>query len=554
MRNKGVQVSLAMVLLLSLLLSACSEGKDKTADSSTGNSVNGTEPLKELTFPDAFPEVPKAVDPGSYDYDDMSKHYDIEVALVGNTNTPASEDPIADYLNKQLNISLKLTNMASGDLINKITVRFASAQPPDLTYIGDKDVAFSLYKQGQLVDALEVLPYMPQMMNYVTKDFKNWSTLDGHMVGIPRYSTFPPNWGLFIRQDWLKQFGMSMPTTEDELFAYAKAVVEKDPNKNNKADTYFMGTGANGQGFGMMDALRAMYGHTSWNVVDGTVNHPMLDGSTKRYLEFVKKLNDNKLLSPDWYTIGWEQFKSYTLNDQIGMVNYPGFNLLAEQYTAKKNDPETLDYWAPIQPLKSNDGKGGMNLPTGAPEGLYLISKEAAKDPGKLKRIAHFLDSVIYPNVNYWAPVQGGGPEIYPDLVKVEKHDNGTYTIIKDPKNTPIDNQPELKGAGDWQNLAYSLIWEVHQQSDLIPYNELGDKYNLDVMAMPRYKNYDMFLTLDGPTTNRLGEFIKKNEIAFVLGKRSFDEWDKYVDEWKRSGGDALIKQVAEQLKVSPPK
>jgi len=554
MRNKGLKVSLAMILLLSLLLSACSEGQNETADTSTGSSVNDTEPTKELTFPDAFPEVPKAVDPGSYDYDDMSKHYDIEVALVGNTNTPAAEDPIADYLNKQLNISLKLTNMASGDLVNKITVRFASAQAPDLTYIGDKDVAFSLYKQGQLVDALDVLPYMPQMMNYVTKDYKNWSTLDGHMVGIPRYSTFPPNWGLFIRQDWLKQFGMSMPTTEDELFAYAKAVVDKDPNKNNKADTYFMGTGANGQGFGMMDALRAMYGHTSWNVVDGTLNHPMLDGSTRRYLEFVKKLNDNKLLSPDWYTIGWEQFKSYTLNDQIGMVNYPGYNLLSEQYTAKKNDKATLDYWAPIQPLKSNDGKGGMNLPTGSPEGLYLISKEAAKDPGKLKRIAHFLDSVIYPNVNYWALVQGGGPEIYPDLVKVEKHENGTYTIIKDPENTPIDNKPELKGAGDWQNLAYSLIWEVHQHSDLIPYNELGDKYTLDVMAMPRYKNYDMFLTLDGPTTNRLGEFIKKNEIAFVLGKRSFDEWDKYVDEWKRSGGDALVKQAAEQLKVSLPK
>ncbi len=549
-----MKVSLAMILLLSLLLSACSEGQNETADTSTGSSVNDTEPTKELTFPDAFPEVPKAVDPGSYDYDDMSKHYDIEVALVGNTNTPAAEDPIADYLNKQLNISLKLTNMASGDLVNKITVRFASAQAPDLTYIGDKDVAFSLYKQGQLVDALDVLPYMPQMMNYVTKDYKNWSTLDGHMVGIPRYSTFPPNWGLFIRQDWLKQFGMSMPTTEDELFAYAKAVVDKDPNKNNKADTYFMGTGANGQGFGMMDALRAMYGHTSWNVVDGTLNHPMLDGSTRRYLEFVKKLNDNKLLSPDWYTIGWEQFKSYTLNDQIGMVNYPGYNLLSEQYTAKKNDKATLDYWAPIQPLKSNDGKGGMNLPTGSPEGLYLISKEAAKDPGKLKRIAHFLDSVIYPNVNYWALVQGGGPEIYPDLVKVEKHENGTYTIIKDPENTPIDNKPELKGAGDWQNLAYSLIWEVHQHSDLIPYNELGDKYTLDVMAMPRYKNYDMFLTLDGPTTNRLGEFIKKNEIAFVLGKRSFDEWDKYVDEWKRSGGDALVKQAAEQLKVSLPK
>lgn len=82
------------------MISACSGNNDATGNNSekpgsaatnsdgagsgnnaTGSESNGKEPSKELSFPDAFPDVPKAVDPGSYDYDDMSKHYDIEVAL-----------------------------------------------------------------------------------------------------------------------------------------------------------------------------------------------------------------------------------------------------------------------------------------------------------------------------------------------------------------------------------------------------------------------------------------------------------------------------------------
>ena len=569
MRKKQVHLVFALVLTLSLMISACSGNNDATGNNSekpgstatnsdgagsgndaTGSESNGKEPSKELSFPDAFPDVPKAVDPGSYDYDDMSKHYDIEVALPGSGN-PIKTDPIADYMNKKLNVTLKLTNLASADFNNKITVRFAAGEGPDIV-VTDRDVADSLFRQGQTVDALEVLPYMPQMMDYVTKDYKNWATQDGKMIGIPRYQTFPPSWGYYIRQDWLKELNMSMPTTEDELFAYAKAVTEQDPNKNGKADTWFMGGAGDGQSFGMMESLRTMYGPSGWHVDDNdTISHPMLNGSSKQYLQFLKKLNDNKLLSPDWYTIGWAPFAAYTMNDQIGMVNYPGLNLLAEQYAAKKNDIATLDFWAPTQPFKSNEGKGGKYEANDSPGALLVISKKAAKDPGKLKRIAHFLDTVIYPNENYWVLVEGGAG-IYPDYVRVVMNDDGTNMMYRD-KPTPISTEPELQPVGDWQNLAYTLYWELFPQTDEKPFYELGSKYNQQVIFMPRYKNYDLSLQLDSATSKRLGEFVKKEEIAFVLGKRSFDDWDNYVSEWKRSGGDALMKQAAEQLGASMP-
>ncbi|QTH42653.1 extracellular solute-binding protein [Cohnella sp. LGH] len=558
--------AIALIMALSTVLGACSSGGNKENGATTGgdasnvpetsqastapaNTGDSGPPIKELVFPAAFPEVPKAVDASSYAYDDLSKKYELDLMVAGAFNQPVPEDTIKAYLEEKFNVSIKFSSMTGEDLKNAVSVRYASGSEPDLVMFSYKDVARSLFESGQLLDAKEILPYMPQTMEYVTQDYAKWATVDGNMIGIPRYPVFPNNWGYFIRQDWLQKLNMSMPTNEDELFAYAKAVVEKDPDGNGKPDTWFMATAGGGNGWSMMDALKAMYGHPSWNVVDGKLNHPMLDGTTKRFLEFVKKLYDNKLLAPDWYTIGWEPFKAYSLNDQIGMVWYPGWNIIDEQYNAKKKDANAVNLWAPIQPLKSNDGKGGMYGPGDNPGGIFIISKKVANDPGKMKRLAHLIDSMMYPNVNYWAVSQGGGPEIYPGESRVQLNEDGTNVFAIAPTHVQLA-KPEYQSLADWQFFGYSLIWQVYDDE---PVGVLGSKYNQEIIAMPRYKNFDMNLTLDGTTSTKIADFQNKNEISFVLGKRSLDEWDSYVEEWKKAGGQKLIDEAVEQLQVSKP-
>ncbi|BBH22246.1 sugar ABC transporter substrate-binding protein [Paenibacillus baekrokdamisoli] len=573
MFRKTTATMVSLLLVLTLLLAACSsnsnngpkssgsnEGSGKTpttntgGDSSTDVSDAGVVKPEDLVYPKAFPDVPKAVDyDKSYAYDDMSKAYTIDIMLQGFINQPATKDMIKEFYEKTFNVTINFTNLAQEDLVNKTNVRFASGDAPDVVLLGERSVAQALFKQNQLLDATQILPYMPQMMNYVTEEYKKWATDDGKMIGIPRLPTFPDVWGNFIRQDWLKKLDMEMPKTADELFAYAKAVTEKDPDGNNKADTWFMGAAGAGQGWGMMYGLIDMFGDRSWNVKDNKINHPMLDGTEKAFLEFIKKLNDNKLLAPDWYTIQWEQFKSYSLQNKIGMVNYPGWNLLQEQYSASQNNKDTLQNWAPVPPLTSAMNSDGKLGPGGSPGGITIISKKVGDDPGKMKRIAHFLDAVQYPNKYYWVGNQGGGPEIWPDYTKVTKNDDGTYFYDSDMSKLQNEMKPELKGMMDWQSVGYTLIWERHKYSDEFPYNEPGDKYQDQVRAYPRVTNYDMLLNPDGPTVNRLKDFVQKNEISFVLGKRSFDDWDKYVEEWKKAGGEKLIEQAAEQLGVGKP-
>ncbi len=190
-----------------------------------------------------------------------------------------------------------------------------------------------------------------------------------------------------------------------------------------------------------------------------------------------------------------------------------------------------------------------MYGPGDNPGGIFIISKKVANDPGKMKRLAHLIDSMMYPNVNYWAVSQGGGPEIYPGESRVQLNEDGTNVFAIAPTHVQLA-KPEYQSLADWQFFGYSLIWQVYDDE---PVGVLGSKYNQEIIAMPRYKNFDMNLTLDGTTSTKIADFQNKNEISFVLGKRSLDEWDSYVEEWKKAGGQKLIDEAVEQLQVSKP-
>ena len=147
---------------------------------------------------------------------------------------------------------------------------------------------------------------------------------------------------------------------------------------------------------------------------DGTFQHPYFDGTRKEFLSFVKELYDLKVLAPDWYTIDWETAKSYTLNDKIGMVNYPAGSLYQE-YTGAKGSkkPEVVDVWKFMADFPIEGGKYG---PAGNPG--YMIAFAKAKfegQDGKLKRVLHMIDTMAAGGENFSHTIQNGDDKVYED-------------------------------------------------------------------------------------------------------------------------------------------
>lgn len=538
-----IGIALVVVLLTGALAFAGGDQEGGAAATDAAPEIDFSQ------FPEAYPAAPSRVPGSSYDYDDMSQSYDFEILTYGYIVQPVENNPITAYLNEEMNVDITFTDVPGPDLNQTISVRFASGDVPDFIHLTEKAAAVTLADQGQLLNTYPYLEYVPQLASYVTNTIARWTTYEGEWLGFPRYGTFPDNWGLFIRQDYLDAFGMDMPETTDDLYEYAVAIKEQDPDGNGVRDEWFMGTGGGGQShFTMMEQLRSAFGHPVTNVVDGQINHPVLDGTDRAYLEWMSRLYNEDLLHPDWYTIEWEAFKSFTLTGQIGVVNYPGWNLISETYDAAGEDLNEARKWQGLPALNSPTGRGGKLMPGGAPGGLFVFPRELAEEEGKMLRIFHFLDKLIYPNDHYWAASQGGDESIYPgqsEVIFEEETGLNVYNLFRDTH--PAYADPNLNPLWNWQTLGYTLIWQVYND----PVGEVGSKWNLFQVNQPRHTNYDLLVTLDNELVERLREFRRREEIAFVLGDRSFDEWDEYVDEWLARGGQEMLDIAAEQLGVA---
>jgi putative aldouronate transport system substrate-binding protein len=521
-------------------------------------------------WPEKYPVIPTQATEETYSYDDMSQRYDIELLVVGYINVDVEPDPVEKNIEDKFNIDITYNAMSGGDLESVLMTRFASGDAPDMVKFGNKNLALQLFNEGMLMNPEPLLQYMPTVKQYITKNFKAYVTdrETSEMFALTQLGG-PNIWGYYYRSDWLKKFDMEPPTTREEIIEYAKKCTFDDPDGNGIDDTWFMGAAGNGQGFGMLESFRSMFGHPSYNVVDGKINHPMLDGTTKAYLEFLHELYTLGVLSPDFYTIDWESFKSYTMADKIGMVNYPGDQLLTEYLSAKGGLAGVDDVqanivtWMPLPaaPSISKDIEGKYP-PAGSPDGIWIFNVDLLENEGKMKRLAHLVDWMSYPNEGFFQTQHSGDPSLYVDYTDIwpwntslewnigYNPETGKYVwdwsaLEADPLGTPVSQSHNNMGLHDWQalNLQYTYKEYTHEV-----YGAQQNYNNDTVSALPRWENNDLLLSLDADTATAVQNFATENQILFVMGQKSFDEWDTYLSDWLSRGGEALLQEAAEQL------
>ena len=544
------------------------EGSSSGTASETGSNTVTVPNFEEIEFPDSLPTKIIFGNSEDYAYDDLSAHYTVSILTTNNgVASPSREnDPICQWLEKKFNLTINFETCSSSDLPTIISTRFASGDAPDFFTAPDQNVATTLYEAGQLVDGRKIYPYMPLTAKYTTKYMIKalTSTVDGGLPCVTHYAFQDAVWGFAIRKDWLDKFGMKEPTTEDELLAFAKACTEDDPDGNGVDDTYFMIGACSGNSVtsGMMKGWPSMFGNPETHVENGQLVDPMLDGTRKKCLEFLNKLYTSGYLHPDWYTISWEKAKSYTHNDKIGMVYYPPADLLGEYTTAKNQSEDSLDVWKFLEKPPIENGKF---VASGSLGKLFCFSSKGFEDEGKLKRVAHMIDTMTVGGENFFHTVQGGSDEIYSEFGKpVESHrtwtynDDGTFMFYTDASGWPWNDNNYIVSLTGWQNIGWGASYERKPTNTG---NEFADALNVrrnafsDIIAKyDRWPNDGLISSVSVESiAPGLTDFVNARELEFVLGKTSFSEWDNYVNEWLTRGGKDVIAAKAAKLGVDVP-
>ncbi len=201
------------------------------------------------------------------------------------------------------NIELEIVVLANGDdYKQKMTMAIASNQLPDLMYL-DGNQYTQLAKAGKLADVTDLFDlYCGDILRktLMGKDgmvFQQ-SYVNGRLYGFTKTKGMIwPGSQLYIRKDWLKNLGLEVPKTFDDVIKVAYAFANDDPDGNGQKDTF--GLGLNNEmiaasDYGSLQGLVNAFGGFSdtWVVDEETkqVSYGALNEGTKKGLEVLAKL------------------------------------------------------------------------------------------------------------------------------------------------------------------------------------------------------------------------------------------------------------------------
>jgi putative aldouronate transport system substrate-binding protein len=235
-RNKLMPVVLSVLMTTSVFFGACSSKPTETVKNETDNTeTTKTEETKPAEKPDPFGKYDPPIEQTSIRI--LTSWMALDEGDDENNNvwTRAMKD--------KLGIEVKQLWTApdwGSPFDEKVNLAIATDQLPDNIPVYTT-LFYRMVEGKKLADLTKVYedyasPKLKEIMEMGNGVGLKSSTFDGKLYGLGQPNDYSDRTFLWLRKDWLDKLGLQPPKTMDELYAVAKAFVEKDPNGNGKKD------------------------------------------------------------------------------------------------------------------------------------------------------------------------------------------------------------------------------------------------------------------------------------------------------------------------------
>jgi putative aldouronate transport system substrate-binding protein len=337
--------------------------------------------------------------------------------------------------------------------------------------------------------------------------------------------------GLMIRQDWLDDLGLQMPTTIDEWHTVLTAFREK---KNSPAPLTF-------EYNSYFDSCYLFYAYRAnrdfYVGDDGKIAYGGIESNYRDFLITFSQWYKEGLVDPDLPTQQFQQV-SAKITGNISGATVGSLNSRMGVWTlaARSSNPKFQLAAAPVPVLKKGD-KPYRGFGTLAYRGYGAAITGSSKNPEVAARL---LDYTYSPegHLYYNFGVQ-----------------DTTYTMID---GFPAYSDEVLKNPKGW---AVAQVLAAYSHAGYNgPYIQ-DERYILQVLTLPEQKKALDIWIWDGwlknmvpsitPTQEESREFARimneintyqnEMEIKFILGIESLSSWDNYVNNVKRMGIERAI-------------
>ena len=378
-------------------------------------------------------------------------------------------------------------------------------------------------------------------------------TVDGKLYALPQAGDQLTNdiMVLWIRQDWLDNLGLEVPTTVDEMIAVAEAFKNNDPDGNGEDDTVGIGFSYN-SGLCYKGLLYAMGAYPdiwledeSGSLVSGTIQPEM-----KTALEKVQEIYKKGLIETEFYVKNYANYQEDLGSGRIGMTidNYVTPLSFSGSWDVDKNANWIC---CPLPGATEADYPAVSAIGNSYTQ-YWVVSKDCEHPEAMIQIMNHFVDkqtndySFIYDSENrsIWeytpATMHTPNNNLINQRAIAEALDKGSSDGLPVQAVSNYDSvMNHQNGSTDPTEYALTLIFG--KESGLAMIDE--------TYITPGKYVQDAFYGASTETMVKASATLSDLELQvftnIVLGE-SADAFDTFVEDWKATGGEQITTEVNE--------
>ncbi|WP_051314593.1 extracellular solute-binding protein [Alteribacter aurantiacus] len=450
------------------------------------------------------------------------------------------EDIYVKKLEEMANVDLDIELIPHENYDEHLMLLFASGDLPDLLQTRGINYA----EVSPAIDAGALMPlndlieeYGPNLKEHVPQE--SWDSArvsdDGVIFGIPDENPLQNSTVTYVRQDWLDNLGLDVPTTVDEYIEMLRAFKYDDPNGTGEEDTIPMSARPNfafgTHFFGAYDVIPS-----GWRYEDGQLVPNFIREGTKDALEVYKLLYEEGLIDNEFMVQTGQDWDSKIDSGSVGMFAHSIIGVTSWDQRLQENVPEGEYVVIPAPVGPSGEPGGVTNLGSTVADWVWVIP-QGTENP---EEIIGFLD---------WFYGDGYGDDFFTFGIEGENYTredgeiNYNYPETNEEAGAQYMHQGWLHFTGPRQYLTDEQFISGQPGGDkVLDSLEVGLSEGLvnDAQDMPTLPTLQSRPELD--YTGLWMEFAAR----VVTGQQSLDEFDDFVEQWKDRGGDQLIEEATE--------
>lgn len=550
-----------MVLLASVILSACSGNSDP--NNAGKNSNNGQTPTTSVN-----------VEPlGKYDPPiELSFVRDLNDVVENNVLSVLEGETIEDNRWSRIyeeELGIKITydwivkgSSTSDQYVQKINVTLASGALPDVIPV-DATQLKQLADSDQIEDLTEIYenyasPLTKEVLSQEGTSPFDAVTFDGKLMAIPQLeSSIERSMYIWIRTDWLEHLGLQPPKTIADVLAISKAFKEKDPDQNGQNDTYGLGITKDlwGGAMGLEGFMAAYNAYPNMWIEngEGELVFGSVQPEVKKSLQILQAMHANGEIDQEFGIKDGGKVSEQIAAGKIGLEYGEQWNSIWPLQLNRNNDPNAQ--WQAF-PIVSESGEN-PKVPLKFSTTRFFAVKKGIKHPEAVIKLFNLHLEKNWGETaefdKYYAPPEAESVwqlspvTPYPAMKNVDAFREidaarkaGDTSGLKGEAKT-IQEKLESFKSGTSEGFALWGWERIYGEQGSMGIADQYDKNNQFLM--------EKFVGAPTPTmVERKSTLDKMQTEVFtkiILGG-SVDEFDKFVEDWKKLGGDQITQEVNE--------